>query len=173
MPIAVLIIGALLVIVAFNNSMGDLVSALETDVPGFFVWAIAIVAICALGYVPGLRTPSRYLLALVLMVILLKNYLQIYAGFTAFSKSGGTATASGAGAANPTAAYTANPATTATPAAATVAGAGAGATSGATSGSAATSATQVASAASLIAANPLSPSSYLSALGTSGFGGIV
>lgn len=169
MPAAILIIGAILVVSAFNNSFGALATELETDVAAYFKWALAVAAICALGYIPGFRTPSRYLLGLVLLVILLTNYTQIYAGFTAFSSSGGTASG-GTGAANPSAAYTANPATTTDPTATQIAG---NATGGAAAATAGTSGTQVASAASIIAANPLSPSSYLSALGSSGFGGIV
>ena len=168
MPIAILILGAILIITAFNNSFGTLATALETDVPGYFVWAAAIAAICAIGYIPGFRTPSRYLLALVLMVILLTNYSQIFAGFQGFASSGASTAAGTGGAANPTAAYTANPATATTPTPSQVAG-----NSGASATTTGTTPTQVATAASLIAANPLQPSSYLAALGSSGFGGIV
>jgi hypothetical protein len=107
MPFAVLIIGALLVIVAFNNSMSTLASELEADIPPYFKWAAAIAAILGLGYIPGLRIPSRYLLALVLLVVLLKNYTQIFAGFQSFLTGSGTPSASGAGQPNPTASYTA------------------------------------------------------------------
>jgi hypothetical protein len=107
MPFAVLIIGAILVVVAFNNSMSTLASELEADVPGYFKWAAAIAAILGLGYIPGLRTPSRYLLGLVLLVVLLKNYTQIFSGFQGFLTGSGTPSASGAGAPNPTASYTA------------------------------------------------------------------
>ena len=122
MPFAILLIGAILVITAFNNSFGALASELEADIPPYFKWAAAIVAILGIGYIPGLRTPSRYLLALVLLVILLKNYSGILAGFQTFLTSGGTASASGAGAPNPSAGYVANPATTAPPSAASVSG---------------------------------------------------
>lgn len=164
MPFAILIIGVLLIVVAFNNSFGQLATELEADIPGYFKWAAAIAAILALGYIPGFRTPSRYLLALVMLVILLANYAQIYAGLTSFASSGGAATGTGAGAANPSAAYTANPATTTDPTQQQIAGNAGGST--------AASGTQVASATSLIAANPLSPSSYVAAIsGASGFGG--
>jgi hypothetical protein len=170
MPFAALLIGAILIVVAFNNSFGQLATQLESDIPGYFKWAAAIAAILALGYIPGMRTPSRYLLALVLMVIVLANWSQIQAGFTSFASSGGASTGAGAGAANPSAAYTANPATTTTPTASQVAGG-----SGTTSAGVAASATPqgLVSAATAIASNPLSPSSYLSAFGSSGFGGII
>ena len=166
MPVAILILGALLVITAFNNSFGTLATALETDIPPYFVWAAAIAAICAIGYVPGLRTPSRYLLALVLMVILLANYTQIFAGFTSFASSGAT-TAGTAGAANPTAAYTANPATATTPTQASISGVSSGATTTATTTAAAT---QTLTAAQALAANPLNPNAYVGL--AAGFGGL-
>jgi hypothetical protein len=106
MPFAVLLIGAILVIVAFNNSAPALVSQLEGDIPGYFKWAAAIAAILGIGYIPGLRTPTRYLLALVLLVILLKNYTKIYAGFQSFLTGSGTPSGTGAGTPNPTASYT-------------------------------------------------------------------
>jgi hypothetical protein len=157
MPFAALLIGALLIIVAFNNSYPALTSELETDIPGYFKWAAAIAAILALGYIPGFRTPSRYLLALVLVVIVLTNWTQIQAGFSSFASNPNTAAGTGAAQPTPAASYIA---------------ANAPAASGTPSAGGATG-TQIASAASTIAANPLSPSAYLSAFGSSGFGGIV
>ena len=120
MPFAALLIGALLIVAAFNNSFSALASELEADIPPYFKWAAAIVAILGLGYIPGFRTPSRYLLGLVLLVVLLVNYTQIIAGFKAFLTGSGTPTGTGAGAANPSASYTA----TYAPAAATPATSG-------------------------------------------------
>ena len=77
MPLLLLALGALLLIVAVRNTQAGLASALADDVPGFLKWAAAIVALGALGFVPGLEKPSRYLLALVFLVIVLKNYQQI------------------------------------------------------------------------------------------------
>jgi type III secretory pathway component EscV len=170
MPFVVLLIGALLIVTAFNNSFGTLATQLEGDIPGFFKWAAAIAAILGLGYIPGFRTPSRYLLALVLMVILLANYSQIIAGFQSFLTSGGTASG-GAGQANPSAAYTANPATTTTPTTTQISG-GAGTTTSATTSATTTaaSATQTLTAAQALAANPLNPNAYVGL--AAGFGGL-
>ena len=96
MPFVLLIIGAVLIVAAFNNAQGRLAAELQTDIPGFFAWAIAIAAILGLGYLPGLKTASRWLLALVLMVIVLKNYTTILSGFSSFAASGAKATGSGA-----------------------------------------------------------------------------
>jgi predicted lipid-binding transport protein (Tim44 family) len=164
MPFAVVIVAVILIVVAFNDTGGDLAKALESDIPGFFVWAFAIAAIAALGYIPGFKTPSRWLLGLVLLVIFIVNGAAIIAAFKSFASSGAGSTASGAAAApaNPTAAFTANPATTAEPTAAQIAG---------SSGGAAGSGTAIASAASTLAANPFNPSAYLG-LAESGFGGL-
>ncbi len=97
MPFVLLIVGAVLVVSAFNNSQGRLAAELQTDIPGFFAWAVAIAAILGLGFVPGLKTLSRWTLALVLMVIVLKNYKTILSGFSSFAASGAKATGSGAG----------------------------------------------------------------------------
>jgi hypothetical protein len=161
MPFAILLIGALLVVVAFNNSMSALASELEADVPGYFKWAAAIAAIVGLGYIPGFRTPSRYLLGLVLLVILLSNNSQIIAGFQSFFASSGTASSVGAGAANPSTAYATNPTTTSAPTAAQIAGSGSGSTA-----TASTTGAQVAGAASSVSSilsNPLNPQSYVTA----------
>jgi hypothetical protein len=159
MPFAVVVIAVILIVVAFNNTGGQLATQLESDIPGFFVWAIAIAAIAGLGYIPGLRTPSRWLLGLVMLVIFIVNYQTIISGFQSFASSGASQTASGAGAAppTPTAGFTANPQTTTDPTAAQV------------SGGAGSGATPVLTAAQTLAANPLNPSAYLGLI--SGFGG--
>lgn len=81
MILVLLFIGAILVVAAIRNSQGALFTALSTDVPGFVTWAAAIFAVGAVGFVPGLRPVSRGLLALILTVIILKNYQQILDGF--------------------------------------------------------------------------------------------
>jgi uncharacterized membrane protein YfcA len=168
MPFAVVIVAAILIVVAFNNTGADLAKQLEGDIPGFFVWAIAIAAIVGLGYVPGLRTPSRWLLGLVMLVIFIVNYQTVLAGFQSFASSGASQTASGAGAAppTPTAGFTANPATTTDPTVASIAGSSGGSASGSSG-----SGTAIVSAAAQLAANPFNPSAYLG-LAESGFGGL-
>jgi hypothetical protein len=177
MPIAFILIGAILIVVAFNNTMGQLASELKADIPGYFVWAIAIAAVLGLGYVPGMKTISRWLLGLVVLVIVLVNYKAILAGFTSFASTGGSATAAGAATTPP------NPASVVaaggTPTAGTVSG---------TSGAAATAGGGIAGglagpglgsiggilntvgANSSIIPNFADPGTYVDAL-TSGFGG--
>jgi hypothetical protein len=71
MPFIALLIGAILIVVAFNGTHGQLATNLEKDVPGFSKWLFAIVAIAAIGYIPGLEKPSRWLLGLVAAVVIL------------------------------------------------------------------------------------------------------
>jgi hypothetical protein len=188
MPIALLLIGALLIIVAFQNTMGQLAAELESDIPGFFVWAIAIAAILGLGYVPGFKTPSRWLLGLVVLVVVLVNYKTILSGFTNFATTGSSATAAGAAAtpANPSTVFAA---AGTPPAASDVSGTATGSTTGSGAGSSASSsaidpltglpssltnaAGNIASGAISGIANYLNPSSYVSAVGGGlGLGGL-
>jgi hypothetical protein len=106
MPAVLILIGVVLAVVAVRNTQGDLATALETDIPGFFKWGLAIGTVGGLGYVPGMQTLSRWLLGLVLLVIVLANYSRFFTGFTNLVQSpptGGTA------APTPSAAYAANP----------------------------------------------------------------
>lgn len=73
MALAFLLVGLVLVDVAFRGTEGLLGQQLAQDVPGFMVWAGAIVLIGALQWVPGFSKPAKYLLALVLIVIVLVN----------------------------------------------------------------------------------------------------
>lgn len=96
MAFAILLIGAVLIVAAIRNSQSSLFSALKTDVPGFAIWAAAIFAIGAIGFLPALKPTSRALLALVFVVIVLKNYQSILSGFqTAWQ--GAAAQAQGSG----------------------------------------------------------------------------
>lgn len=81
MVLIALFIGALLIVAAVRNSQSALFAALYQDIPGFVVWAAAIFAIGAIGFVPGLKPVSRGLLALVIVAIVVNNYKKIVAGF--------------------------------------------------------------------------------------------
>jgi hypothetical protein len=106
MPAVLILIGVVLAVVALRNTAGNLGTALETDLPGFFKWGLAIGAVGGAGYVPGFQTVSRWMLGLILLVLVLTNYQKFFAGFTTLAQSppaGGTA------ATTPSAAYAANP----------------------------------------------------------------
>lgn len=81
MIIVALLIGVILLVAAIRNSQNALFSALAQDVPGYVVWAAAIFAVGAIGFVPALKPVSRGLLTLIIIVLVLHNYKQIIAGF--------------------------------------------------------------------------------------------
>lgn len=101
MPFILLLIGAIIVITAYQGTHGQLGAALQQDLGGYLKWAFAIAAILALGFVPGFKTPSRWLLALVALVIVVTQYKNIVAGIQSFT---GTAQAGSAAATVPSAA---------------------------------------------------------------------
>jgi hypothetical protein len=108
MPFVFLLIAAVIIVVAFNNTAGALASELETDIPGYLPWAAAIAAVAGLGFVPGIRTPSRWLLALVLVALAVSNYQTILSGFASVAGSS-TSAQSGGGNVSPATSYAANP----------------------------------------------------------------
>jgi hypothetical protein len=173
MPIALVLIGLILIVVAFNNTMGELAKELEADIPGFFIWILAIAVILGLGYVPGLKQPSRWLLGLVVLVVVLVNYQAILTGFKNFQSTGSAATAAGTAPANPSTTEAAAPG--AQPTAAQVSGGAASSSSSTSSASGAlgTAASSVAGLAGAAAGSVLGggfgggglgldPSSYIS-----------
>lgn len=81
MLLVALFIGVVLIVAAVRNSQGALFTALMQDVPAYVVWAAAIIALGAVGYVPGLKPVSRGLLMLVITVIVLRNYKNVLQGF--------------------------------------------------------------------------------------------
>lgn len=76
MIFGLLIIGLCLIASALKNTEHELGAQLQDDMlgaDGFIAWAGAIMVIGAIGYVPVLRTPSRYLLALLATVLIVRN----------------------------------------------------------------------------------------------------
>lgn len=76
MIFAVIIAGAMLIVTALKNTQHELGTQLALDVlgkDGFLLWAVCILAIGAIGWIPGLKPASRNLLWLLLVVILVRN----------------------------------------------------------------------------------------------------
>lgn len=94
MILIILLFAIILITAAIRGTQNDLFSALKMDIPGYAVWAAAIVAVGAIGVVPGLKPISRGIMALVIIVILVHNYSQIISGFENAFKSGSSSTAS-------------------------------------------------------------------------------
>jgi len=109
MPFLLLIVGALLLVVAYQNTHGDLWALIRQDAPQYFRWALAIFAILALGWLPGMKTPSRLLLALVIIVVVLKSWTQIASGLTQFVQAAPPDTATGATTPSPAATFGPSP----------------------------------------------------------------
>src|ERR1700744_1855791 len=82
MPFLLLAAGIIIIVAAVRNTYKQLGTALATDVPGFTVWAAAVFAVAAIGWIPGMKSVSRGLMTLVLLVLVLSNYSNIVAGFT-------------------------------------------------------------------------------------------
>jgi hypothetical protein len=156
MPFLLILIGALLIVSAYRNTAGTLAADLEQDVPGFAVWALAIGAIGALGWIPGMQTISRWLLALVLVVIVLRNYQ----GFLSNVKSLGTLPTPTTAPASPASAYVAAPSNPQI-------------TAADVSGTAASNVNTTQAASTSSPLGSLDPSAYLSSFESqAGFGGI-
>lgn len=97
MPFALLFFGLLLVVAGVRNTHVDngsnegLFTLLKNDFLGqgsFTYWVVAIVAIGSLGYVEPLKTPSRYMLALIIVVLILAQEKSSAGGFFAQLQKG-------------------------------------------------------------------------------------
>lgn len=79
MPLALIVIGGIILLVAVRNTHADLGKLLVEDFTGsegavgFFVWLGALAFVGALGWVPALKTPSRILLAIIILGIIGSN----------------------------------------------------------------------------------------------------
>jgi hypothetical protein len=72
----ILLVGIMLIDTALKGTEKELAQQLQLDLigaQGFLVWILAIAGIGAVGYIPGLQKTSRYMLALLAVVILLRN----------------------------------------------------------------------------------------------------
>lgn len=157
MPFFILLVGVVIIIAAFNNTHSDLAHALQHDMAGFFPWAAAIGIILSLGFIPGMKIPARWLLALVAVVIVVKNYQVIISGVTDFTKTAAAQTGEGTPAPVPTSSFTGDPNTSTLPTPQQISG---------SSDNAVQPSPDLMEAALL---NPLNPSSYVTAA-LEGFG---
>jgi hypothetical protein len=75
-PLALIIIGIVLVISAYRNTLDDVGKLLVGDFTGdtnFLYWFGAIMTLGLLGYAPVMRAPSRAFLALILLAMFVSN----------------------------------------------------------------------------------------------------
>lgn len=91
MPFAFFIVGLVLVTAGVRGTSQDLLTLLKGDLTGsdnFVYWIISILVIGSLGYIQDLRTFSRALLGLVLVVLIVSEGKQGSGGlFTEFQNS--------------------------------------------------------------------------------------
>lgn len=73
MALAFILIAVALIDVAYRNTFSALFTLLTADLPGFAKWALAIIVIGAMQYIPAFSTAAKYLLVLVLLAIVLAN----------------------------------------------------------------------------------------------------
>ena len=79
MPFTFIIVGLYLIIAAAKGQSTALFAAVKNDLSpadgsrGFVTWAVAMLAVGALGYIPRLQTPARLLMALIIVSLLLSN----------------------------------------------------------------------------------------------------
>ena len=109
MPLFLLFVAAVLLVATWNNRQGDLFAALAHDVPGYASWMSALATVGALGFIPGMKIPSRMLLALILLVLFMGNYSRALAGIQ-HATSGAAQGAAQADVPDPASEIAANPA---------------------------------------------------------------
>lgn len=86
MPVALLFGGAVLLIAAVRDTQDDLFGLVLDDITGpnnFVEWALAILLIGALGYIPKLKPLSTALVALVLVGIFFRKGVGFFSQLTA------------------------------------------------------------------------------------------
>jgi hypothetical protein len=79
MPIFFLLVGILLIVVGFNNKLGELGNLLKEDFSpsdgssSFQVWIIAIFVVGSLGYIRSFRPVANAFLVLIVISLFLSN----------------------------------------------------------------------------------------------------
>lgn len=76
MPVLFITVGLVMFISSLRGTQNDLITLVKSDFSGhnnFIYFVAALFIIGSLGYIPMLKTASRYLLGLVIIVIILKN----------------------------------------------------------------------------------------------------
>lgn len=102
MPLLFLVAGLILIVTVVRGTTGQFYGALRDDISGGYLkWLAAILVIGILGYVKPLQEPSRYLLGLVALVILLTRGGGFISAFAQQISSPGTATPTAQAGGNP------------------------------------------------------------------------
>lgn len=74
MPFALIGVGVLLILTGINNTYSQMFGTMQADfLAGYFKWALGILIVGALGYIPPLKPVSDGLLALIILVLFLAS----------------------------------------------------------------------------------------------------
>jgi hypothetical protein len=76
MPFVLVLIGVLLVVVAYRGTYKELGTLVASEFSGqghFIWWGVSVAVIGSLGYIKGMQEFSRYFLALLIVVLFLSN----------------------------------------------------------------------------------------------------
>lgn len=74
MPLLFLVVGLVLIVTVIRGTVGTFASQLKADASGGYLkWVAAIIIIGAMGYATPLKEPSRYLLALLALVVFITS----------------------------------------------------------------------------------------------------
>lgn len=76
MPFILITVGILMIVVAIRNTQTALGQQITADFTGpgnFFYWIAALFIVGCVGYIDALKGPSRAMLALILVSLILKN----------------------------------------------------------------------------------------------------
>lgn len=73
MPFALILAGIALILVGYQGTQTQFFGLLESDVPKFAVWGVAIFIIGAIGYIPRAKDLSNAFLVLVILGLFISN----------------------------------------------------------------------------------------------------
>jgi hypothetical protein len=75
LPLALIFVGVIMIVLAFRGTEREFATQLKTDFGGgqFVAWFAAVTILGGLGLVPQLRTLSNLSMALVIIVLVLRN----------------------------------------------------------------------------------------------------
>ncbi len=76
MPFALIVIGILMIVTGSNGTYRQFGAQLQKDFTGekgFITWAMALIVIGLLGYINRLRELSHYFMALIIIVMIIRN----------------------------------------------------------------------------------------------------
>jgi hypothetical protein len=73
MPFALILAGLALILVGYQGTQAQFFTLVESDVPHFAVWGVAIFIIGAIGYIPRAKDLSNAFLVLVILGLFISN----------------------------------------------------------------------------------------------------